>query len=152
MNLVGKRTPNECLRVSEPQILIGTMMNISDKTLWVVCREVRSIRTPEGLLLLDFERDTYCELAVLAGAVWLLMKWTPVGITVKEIVDLLETAAPLPRYTLETETCRLVTSLARRGFVRERPPSESVPNRRMRPLGLPVQETRHDRDIHPARR
>src|SRR6266480_1300153 len=32
MNLVGKRTPNECLRVSEPQILIGTMMNISDKT------------------------------------------------------------------------------------------------------------------------
>lgn len=116
MNLVGKRTPNECLRVSEPQILIGTMMNISDKTLWVVCREVRSIRTPEGLLLLDLERDMYCDLALLAGAVWLLMKWPPAGITVKEIVALLETAAPLPRHILETETCRLVASLARKGF------------------------------------
>ncbi len=29
-------------------------MNISDKILWVVCREVRSIRTPEG-----FQRDCF---------------------------------------------------------------------------------------------
>src|SRR5438046_973684 len=92
------------------------MMNISDKTLWVVCREVRSIRTPEGLLLLDFQRDTYCDLALFAAAVWLLMKWTPTGITVKEIVDLLETAAPVPRHILETETCRLVASLVRKGL------------------------------------
>ena len=104
-------------------------MNISDKTLWVVCREVRSIRTLEGLLLLDFERDTYCDLALFAAAVWLLMKWTPTGITgitVKEIVDLLETAAPVPRHILETETCRLVASLARKEFVRERPSRESM--------------------------
>ncbi len=87
--------------------------------LWQRCRAfylVRSIRTQEGLLLLDLERDMYCDLALLAGAVWLLMKWTPAGIRVKEIVDLLETAAPLPRHILETETCRLVASLARKGF------------------------------------
>ena len=105
-------------------------MNISDKTLWVVCREVRSIRTPEGLLLLDFETDTYCDLALFAGAVWLLMKWTPAGITVKEIVDLLETAAPVPRHILETETCRLVASLARKGFVRKRPSRECMSEHR----------------------
>ena len=71
----------------------------------------------------------YCDLALLAGAVWLLMKWTPTGITgitVKEIVDLLETAAPVPRHILETETCRLVASLARKEFVRERPSRESM--------------------------
>ena len=113
-------------------------MNITDKTVWVVSRNVRVSETPGGLVLLDFERDMYCDLALLAAGVWLLIKWTPAGITLKEIVDLLETAAPLPRYTLETETCRLVTSLARRGFIGERPPSESVPNRRMTPLGLPV--------------
>ena len=106
------------------------MINITDKTIWVVSGNVRFTNTPEGLLLVDFQRNMYCDLALLAAAVWLLIEWTPAGITVKEIVDLLETAAPLPRYTLETETCRLVTSLARRGFVRERPPSESVPSRR----------------------
>ncbi len=105
-------------------------MNISDKALWVVCREVRSIRTSEGLLLLDFERDSYCDLALFAGAVWLLMEWTPAGITVKEIVNLLETAAPLPRHILETETCRLVASLARKGFVRERSSRESMSEHR----------------------
>ncbi len=101
-------------------------MNITDKTLWVVSRNIRFTNTPEGLLLLDFERDMYCDLLLLASGVWLLIKWTPNGITVKEIVDLLETAAPLPRHILEAETCRLVASLARKGFVRERPPRETV--------------------------
>jgi len=63
---------------------------------------------------------------LLAAGVWLLIKYTPNGITVKEIVDLLERAAPLPRHILEAETCRLVVSLARKGFVRERPPRETV--------------------------
>ena len=31
-------------------------MNIADKTLWVVSRNIRFTNTPEGLLLLDFER------------------------------------------------------------------------------------------------
>lgn len=95
-------------------------MNITDNSLWVVSREARSIRTPEGLLLFDSERDVYCDLALLAAAVWLLIKWTPAGITVKEIVDLLGTAAPLPRHILETETCKLVASLGRKGFIRKR--------------------------------
>jgi len=103
---------------------VGAMLRMTDKTLWVVCREVRSIRTPEGLLLLDFERDMYCDLPVLAAAVWLLMERTPAGITVKEIVDLLETAAPVRRRVLETETCRLLASLAQKGLVRKRPPNE----------------------------
>src|SRR5258708_2127889 len=102
------------------------MMNITDKSIWVVSGNVRFSNTPEGFLLLDFERDMYCELALLAAAVWLLIKWTPAGITVKEIVYLLETAAPLPRRILETETCRLVASLARKGLVRKRSSSESV--------------------------
>jgi hypothetical protein len=105
-------------------------MNISDKALWVVCREVRSIRTSAGLLLLDLESDTYCDLALFAGAVWLLIEWTPAGITVKEIVDLLETAAPVRRHVLETETCRLVASLARKGFVRKRTSNESMSEHR----------------------
>ncbi len=101
-------------------------MNITDKTLWVVSRNIQFTNTPEGLLLLDFERDMYCDLMLLAAGVWLLIKWTPKGITVKEIVDLLERAAPLPRHILEAETCRLVASLARKGFVRERPLRETV--------------------------
>lgn len=105
---------------------MGAMMNITDKTVWVVSGNVRFTNTPEGLLLLDFERDMYCDLALLAAGVWLLIKWTPGGITVKEIADLLETAAPLPRHILETETCGLVASLARKGFVRERPPRETA--------------------------
>ena len=102
---------------------MAAMLSMTDKTLWVVCREIRSIRTPEGLLLLDFERDMYCDQPLLAAAVWLLVEWTPAGITVKEIVDLLETAAlaPVRRHILETETCRLVASLARKGFVSKRP-------------------------------
>lgn len=103
---------------------MGAMLRMTDKTHWVVCREVRSIRTPVGLLLFDFERDMYCDLPVLAAAVWLLMEWTPAGITVKEIVDLLETAAPVRRRVLETETCRLLASLAQKGLVRKRPPNE----------------------------
>src|SRR5258708_15605666 len=95
-------------------------MNIADNTLWIVSREGRSIRTPAGVLLLDSERDMYCDLALLAAAVWLLIKWTPAGITVREIVDLLETAAPLPRHILETETCKLLASLGRKGFIRKR--------------------------------
>ena len=106
------------------------MMNIADKTHWVVSPEVQSIRTPDGLELLGFERDIYCDLPLLAGAVWLLIKWTAIGITVKETVDLLETAAPLPRDILETETCRVVADLARNGFVRRRPSGESVSERR----------------------
>src|SRR6266852_7346972 len=102
------------------------MMNITDKTLWVVSRNIRFTNTPEGLLLLDFERDMYCDLLLLASGVWLRIQWTPNGITVKEIVDLLETAAPLPRHILEAETCRLVASLARKGFVRERPSREPM--------------------------
>ncbi len=101
-------------------------MTITDKTHWVASRNIRFTNTPEGLLLLDFERAMYCDLMLLAAGVWLLIKWTPDGITVQEIVDLLETAAPLPRHILEAETCRLVASLARREFVRERPPRETV--------------------------
>ncbi len=77
-------------------------------------------------MLLDYEKDVYCDLALLAAGVWLLIKWTPCGITVKEIVDLLETAVPIPRPILETETCGLVAALARKGFVRERPPHETA--------------------------
>jgi len=107
-------------------IWMRSLMKIIDKTLWVVSGNVRFSNTSDGFLLLDFERDMYCELALLAAAVWLLIEWTPAGITVKEIVDLLETAAPLPRRILETETCRLVSSLARKGFVQKRPSGESV--------------------------
>ena len=99
---------------------------MTDKTLWVACREVRSIHTSEGLLLLDFERDIYCDLPLLAAAVWLLIEWTPPGITVKEIVDLLETAVSVRTQILETETCRLVASLARKGFVRKRASNVSM--------------------------
>ncbi len=106
------------------------MMKITDKTVWVVSGNLQSIRTLDGLRLLDFDRGMSCDLALLAGAVWLLIKWTPVGITVKEIVDLLETAAPLPRNMLETETCGVVADLARSGFVRKRPSGESVSERR----------------------
>jgi hypothetical protein len=109
---------------------MGATLRMTDKTLWVVCREVRSIRTSEGLLLLDFERDMYCDLPVLAAAVWLLMEWTPAGITVKEIVDLLETAVTVRRRVLETETCRLVASLSQKGFVRKRPPNEFLSEHR----------------------
>jgi len=42
-------------------------MNIIDKTLWVVSGKGRFSNTPEGLLLLDFERDMYCDLALLAA-------------------------------------------------------------------------------------
>src|SRR2546430_2954819 len=66
----------------------------------------------------------------LAASVWLLIEWTPAGITVKEIVDLLETAAPLPRNMLETETCGVVADLARNRFVRKRPSGGSVSERR----------------------
>src|SRR6266566_2623181 len=77
-----------------------------------------------------FPYVVYIMLRLFAGAVWLLMKWTPAGITVKGIVDLLETAAPLPRHILETETCRLVASLARKGFVRKRTSRESMSEHR----------------------
>jgi hypothetical protein len=106
------------------------MVNITDKTIWVVAPEVRSVPTSGGLTLLDSEREMYCDLALLAASVWLLIEWTPAGITVKEIVDLLETAAPLPRNMLETETCGVVADLARNGFVRKRRPGESVSERR----------------------
>ncbi len=109
-------------------------MNIADKTLWVVSRNIRFTNTPEGLLLLDFERDMYCHLALLAAGVWLLFDWTRCGITVKEIVDSLETAAPLPRRILEVEMCRLVASMSRKRFVREGPPSETMGEHRS-PVG-----------------
>jgi len=105
-------------------------MNITEKTLWVVAPEVRSVPTTDGLTLLDSEREMYCDLALLAASVWLLIEWTPAGITVKEIVDLLETAAPLPRNMLETETCGVVADLARNRFVRKRPSGGSVSERR----------------------
>src|SRR5260370_14388867 len=113
-------------------------MNITDKTIWVVAPDVRSVPTSDGLTLLDSEREMYCDLALLAASVWLLIEWTPAGITVKEIVDLLETAAPLPRNMLETETCGVVADLARSGFVRKRPSGESVSERRnaQEPAGL----------------
>ena len=109
------------------------MMDVTDKIFWVVSRNVRSIRTLDRLRLLSFDRGMYCDLTLLAGAAWLLIKWTPVGITVNEIVDLLETAAPLPRNMLETETCVVVADLARSGFVRKRPSGEPVRGRRNAP-------------------
>jgi len=109
---------------------MDAMMNISDKTLWVVAPEVRSVPTSGGLTLLDSEREMYCDLALLAASVWLLIEWTPAGITVKEIVDLLKTATQLPRNMLEVETCGVVADLARNGFVRKRPSGEFVSERR----------------------
>ena len=105
-------------------------MNITDKTIRVVAPDVRSVPTSDGLTLLDSEREMYCDLALLAASVWLLIEWTPAGITVKEIVDLLETAATLPRNMLETETCGVVADLARNRFVRKRPSGGSVSERR----------------------
>jgi len=105
-------------------------MNIAEKTLWIVAPEVRSVPTTNGLTLLDSEREMYCDLALLAASVWLLIEWTPAGITVKEIVDLLEKAARLPRNILEKETCGVVADLARNGFVRKHPSGESVSERR----------------------
>src|SRR5712664_2591897 len=101
-------------------------MNITDQTLWVVSPDVSPITTPDGLGLIDIKRDMYCDLAVLSAAVWLLIKWTPAGITVKEIVDLLETAVPLHRHILEVETCGSVADFARGGFVAKRPGLELV--------------------------
>jgi hypothetical protein len=46
-------------------------MNITDKAFWVVSGNVRCANTQEGLLLLDFERDMYCDLALLDAEVWL---------------------------------------------------------------------------------
>src|SRR5258708_32947039 len=100
-------------------------MNITDQTLWVVSPDVSPITTPDGLGLIDIKRDMYCDLAVLSAAVWLLIKWTPAGITVKEIVDLLEPAVPLQRHILEVETCRSVADFARRGFVGKQPGRKS---------------------------
>jgi hypothetical protein len=94
-------------------------MDIANKTRWVAAPRIRYAWTPEGLTLVALDRVMYCDLAVLAGAVWLLIDWTPTGITVKEIVDLLETVAPLRRRLLETETCKTVTELVRNGFVRK---------------------------------
>src|SRR6266481_5694978 len=105
-------------------------MNITEKTLWVAAPEVRSVPTSDGLTLLDSEREMYCDLALLAASVWLLIEWTPAGITVKKIVDLLETAARLPRNILEKETCGVVADLARNGFVQKHPSGESVSERR----------------------
>ena len=113
-------------------------MNIDDQTLWVVCPDVSPITTPDGVGLLDFKSDTYCDLAVLSAAVWMLIKWTPTGITVREIVDLLETAVPLHREILEVETCRSVADFARDGFVGKQPCSGSVTERmdaRTPPIG-----------------
>src|SRR6266581_7440079 len=101
-------------------------MNITDQTLWVVSSDVSPITTADGLGLLDVKRDIYCDLAVLSAAVWLLIKWTPAGITVKEIVDLLETAVPLHRHILEVETCGSVADFARDGFVGKGPGRESM--------------------------
>jgi hypothetical protein len=56
----------------------------------------------------------------------MLIKWTATGITVREIVDLLETAVPLHREILEVETCRSVADFARDGFVGKQPCRESV--------------------------
>ena len=105
-------------------------MNITEKTFWVVAPEVRSVPTTDGLTLLDSEREMYCDLALLATSVWPLIECTPTGITVKEVVDLLETAARLPRNILENETCGAVADLARNGFVRKQPSGESVSERR----------------------
>src|SRR5258708_16084586 len=105
-------------------------MNITEKTLWVAAPEVRSVPTTDGLTLLDSEREMYCDSALLAASVWLLIEWTPAGITVKEIVDLLKTATQLPRNMLEVETCGVVADLARNGFVRKRPSGEFVSERR----------------------
>ena len=81
---------------------------------------------PRGIAATRFRERHVLRSGVIGYRVWLLIKWTPNGITAKEIVDLLETAAPLPRHVLEAETCRLVASLARKGFVQERPPRETV--------------------------
>ncbi len=45
------------------------MVSIDDKTVWVVSGIVRFTNIPEGLLLLDFERDISCDLALLAAGV-----------------------------------------------------------------------------------
>ena len=104
-------------------------MNINDKTLWVVAPAVRSVRTSDGLTLVDLSRVIYSDLALLAASVWLLIEWTPAGIAVKEIVDLLEQVVSVRRRVLETETCRLVDHLAQNGFLRKRPGFESASER-----------------------
>ena len=102
------------------------MINTHDKTLWVVDPEILAVRTLDGLGLLDFQRDTYCDLALLSSAVWLAIQLTPTGITIREIVDLLEQIVPAQRHVLESETCRVVAGLARDGFVRNKPSCQPV--------------------------
>jgi AraC-like DNA-binding protein len=95
-------------------------MNINDETLWVTTPNISAVRTRDGVALLDFERDMYCDLAFLSGAVWLLINWTPPGISAKDIAVLLEQAVSLPRHILETETCKVVADLTRDGFIQKR--------------------------------
>src|SRR5260370_38333735 len=104
-------------------------MNITDKTLWVDAPDVGSVPTSGGLTLLDSEREMYCDLALLAASVWLLIEWTPAGITVKETGDLLKTATQLPRNMLEVDTCGVVADLPQNGCGRKRPSGEFVSKR-----------------------
>jgi hypothetical protein len=93
-------------------------MKIDNNTPWVISPDVRSTPTDHGFLLLDCNRDMYCDTNLLSACAWVAIKWTATGITVREIVGLLEQVVIMPRLNLEAYTCRCVAKLVRAGFVR----------------------------------
>ena len=93
-------------------------MDINDTTPWIIAENVRSESTDDGLLLLDYCRDVYFDMDRYAACVWLAIEWTPEGITVGEIVELLKQAVDLRRHRLEVEACRCVSELFEHGFIR----------------------------------
>lgn len=100
-------------------------MNSNEKVLWVANRNFSVLRTDDGFALVNCRNNARCDLDLLSGSVWLLIDWTPAGIRVEEVVDLLRHTERFPKRIREAEIQLIVNDLALRGFVHKRLAQES---------------------------
>jgi len=91
----------------------------ADKNRWLVSPNVRSSYAEDSALLLDVKKGLSYRLNVLGVQVWVAIEQSPGGITLKGIVDVLETRFSVPRKQLESDTADCLDKLRELGLVQK---------------------------------
>lgn len=84
---------------------------------WAVCPCVRTARSQDGAVLLDVERGSCCTLNEVGTMIWTAIADSPHGLTVNDIVQMLEICFTLSPCQLEADVVSYLDRLKVMGLI-----------------------------------
>jgi Coenzyme PQQ synthesis protein D (PqqD) len=101
-------------------------LKTADSFRWVVSPGVRSTCVEDGAVLLDIKNGRCYSLNPVAARVWVAIEGSPEGISLADIVDILEMHFEVPRPEMERDTADCLKKLQRKSLVQRQPHSTST--------------------------